>query len=180
MSHKILTVDDSKTVRVLVHKTFKHYECEIFEAGNGVEGLALAAKELPDLILLDVTMPVMDGVEMLAKLKADPALKSIRVMMLTAEGSRENVMKIAKLGIRDYLVKPFKEKSLLEKALKILELQRKAGAPGEPLAPRPMPLKIPLRAGASKAPVGLPEPAGLKADLPPVPNAPGAPVPSGV
>jgi len=181
MSHKILTVDDSKTVRVIVHKAFKQYECEIFEAGNGVEGLALAAKELPDLILLDVTMPVMDGVEMLAKLKADPALKNIRVMMLTAEGSRENVMKIAKLGIRDYLVKPFKEKSLLEKALKILELKRKPGATPEALSPRPMALKIPLRTGSpSRPPAGLPEPLGLKPDLPPAPGVPTDPVPSGV
>ena len=67
MRNKILTVDDSKTVRIIVRKTFKSYDCEILEAGNGVEGLALAAKSMPDLILLDVTMPVMDGVEMLTK-----------------------------------------------------------------------------------------------------------------
>ena len=59
MTAKILTVDDSKTVRIIVRKTFKSYDCEILEAGNGVEGLALAAKSMPDLILLDVTMPVM-------------------------------------------------------------------------------------------------------------------------
>src|SRR5450432_2186495 len=109
MRHKILTVDDSKTVRIIVRKAFKDYECDIFEAANGVEGLALASKEMPDLILLDVTMPVMDGVEMLTKLKSDAQLKGIPVMMLTAEGGRDNVLKIAKLGIRDYLVKPFKE-----------------------------------------------------------------------
>ncbi len=87
MRYKILTVDDSKTVRIIVKKAFKGYDCDILEAGNGVEGLAVAAKETPDLILLDVTMPVMDGVEMLTKLKADPALKGIPVMMLTAEGA---------------------------------------------------------------------------------------------
>ena len=107
MRYKVLTVDDSKTVRIIVKKAFKAYDCEILEAGNGVEGLAIAAKESPDLILLDVTMPVMDGVEMLTKLKSDPALKSIPVVMLTAEGGRDNVLKIAKIGVRDYLVKPF-------------------------------------------------------------------------
>ena len=69
MRYKILTVDDSKTVRIIVKKAFKPYDVEIIEAANGVEGLAVAAKESPDLILLDVTMPVMDGVEMLTKLK---------------------------------------------------------------------------------------------------------------
>ncbi len=123
MRNKILTVDDSKTVRIIVRKAFKPFDIELFEASNGVEGLAVAAKDLPDLILLDVTMPVMDGVEMLTKIKADPQLKGIPVMMLTAEGGRENVLKIAKIGVRDYLVKPFKEESLLEKAGRIIDLK---------------------------------------------------------
>lgn len=123
MRYKILTVDDSKTVRIIVRKAFKTYDCEILEAANGVEGLALAAKETPDLILLDVTMPVMDGVEMLTKLKSDPALKGIPVMMLTAEGGRDHVLKIAKIGVRDYLVKPFKEDVLIEKAGRVIDLK---------------------------------------------------------
>ncbi len=123
MRYKILTVDSSKTVRIIVRKAFKSYDCEILEAANGVEGLALASKENPDLILLDVTMPVMDGVEMLTKLKSDPALKGIPVMMLTAEGGRDNVLKIAKIGVRDYLVKPFKEDVLLEKAGRVIDLK---------------------------------------------------------
>src|SRR5690606_29604241 len=90
MRYKVLTVDDSKTVRIIVKKAFKSYDCEIIEAANGVEGLAAAAKEQPDVILLDITMPVMDGVEMLTKLKADPATKAIPVVMLTAEGGRDN------------------------------------------------------------------------------------------
>jgi two-component system cell cycle response regulator len=131
MRYKILTVDDSKTVRIIVRKAFKGYDCEILEAGNGVEGLAMAAKESPDLILLDVTMPVMDGVEMLTKLKSDPALKAIPVMMLTAEGGRDNVLKIAKIGVRDYLVKPFKEEVLLEKAGRIIDLKPLSEAPAK-------------------------------------------------
>ncbi len=122
MRTKILTVDDSKTVRIIVRKSFKNYDCEILEAANGVEGLALAAKAMPDLILLDVTMPVMDGVEMLSKLKADPQLKGIPVMMLTAEGGRDHVLKIAKIGVRDYIVKPFAEGVLIEKAGRIIQL----------------------------------------------------------
>lgn len=131
MRYKILTVDDSKTVRIIVRKAFKGYDCDILEASNGVEGLALAAKEAPDLILLDVTMPVMDGVEMLTKLKADPALKAMPVMMLTAEGGREHVLKIAKIGVRDYLVKPFKEDVLIEKVGRIIDLKPLSDAPSK-------------------------------------------------
>ena len=129
MRYKLLTVDDSKTVRIIVRKAFKAYDCEILEAANGVEGLAVAAKEMPDLILLDVTMPVMDGVEMLNKLKSDPVLKGIPVMMLTAEGGREHVLKIAKIGIRDYLVKPFKEEVLIEKSGRIIDLKPLSDSP---------------------------------------------------
>ncbi len=131
MRYKVLTVDDSKTVRIIVRKAFKPYDCEILEAGNGVEGLAVAAKETPDLVLLDVTMPVMDGVEMLTKLKADPALKGIPVIMLTAEGGRDNVLKIAKIGVRDYLVKPFKEEVLIEKCGRVIDLKPIAEAPAK-------------------------------------------------
>ncbi|MFY9924534.1 MAG: response regulator [Opitutaceae bacterium] len=123
MRTKILTVDDSKTVRMIVRKVFKPYDCEILEAGDGAEGLTVAAGSPPDLILLDVTMPVMDGVEMLTKLKADPRLKGIPVLMLTAEGGRDHVLKIAKIGIRDYIIKPFKDEVLIEKAKRIIELK---------------------------------------------------------
>ena len=131
MRNKILTVDDSKTVRIIVKKAFKSYDCEILEAGNGVEGLALAAKAMPDLILLDVTMPVMDGVEMLTKLKADPQLKGIPVMMLTAEGGRDHVLRIAKIGVRDYIVKPFEEDVLIEKAGRIIDLKPLTDGPAK-------------------------------------------------
>jgi two-component system cell cycle response regulator len=131
MRYKVLTVDDSKTVRIIVRKAFKPFDCEILEAANGVEGLAVAAKEMPDLVLLDVTMPVMDGVEMLTKLKADPALKGIPVMMLTAEGGRDNVLKIAKIGVRDYVVKPFKEEVLIEKCGRIIDLKPISESPAK-------------------------------------------------
>ena len=128
MAIKILSVDDSRTIRLIVGRAFQPYDCQMCEAANGEEGLAVAAREKPDLILLDVTMPVMDGVTMLTKLKEDPALKAIPVVMLTAESGRENVLHIAKLGVRDYLVKPFKENQLVEKAGRIVQLQKKAAA----------------------------------------------------
>jgi two-component system, cell cycle response regulator len=125
MAAKILTVDDSRTIRLIVGRAFKAYECAIVEAANGEEGLAAAAREKPDLIILDVTMPVMDGVTMLGKLKADDALKATPVIMLTAESGRENVLQIARLGVRDYLVKPFKEEQLIEKVGRVITLQKR-------------------------------------------------------
>ena len=128
MAIKILSVDDSRTIRLIVGKAFRPYDCTILEAANGEEGLAVAAREKPDLIILDVTMPVMDGVTMLTKLKEDPALKAIPVIMLTAESGRDNVIHIARLGVRDYLVKPFREEQLIDKVGRIVTLKKKEAA----------------------------------------------------
>jgi two-component system cell cycle response regulator len=125
MGPKILTVDDSKTIRMIVARAFKTFACEILEASDGVEGLAIVSREKPDIILLDYTMPVMDGFEMLNKLKANPESKNIPVVMLTAEAGRDNVLKIARLGVRDYLVKPFKEDLVVERVGRIIDLKAK-------------------------------------------------------
>lgn len=123
MALKILTVDDSRTIRMIVKKAFKPYHCQLFEAENGVEGLSAAAKEKPDLIVLDITMPVMTGIEMLGKLKEDPMLSQIPVIMLTAESGKDSVMSIIKMGVSDYIVKPFKGEQLIERAQNIVDLQ---------------------------------------------------------
>ena len=125
---KILSVDDSKTIRMIVKRTFAPFDCAVLEASNGEEGLAAAAAEKPDLIVLDITMPVMDGVTMLGKLKERADLQAIPVIMLTAESGRENVAYIAKLGVRDYLVKPFKDAQLIEKVKRVITLQPKGAA----------------------------------------------------
>jgi len=128
MGPKILTVDDSKTIRMIVARAFKPFACEILEAADGVEGLAVVSREKPDIIILDYTMPVMDGCEMLSKLKSDPEARNIPVVMLTAEAGRENVVKIAKMGVRDYLIKPFKEELIVERVGRIIDLKAKSEA----------------------------------------------------
>ena len=125
MSYKILTVDDSRTIRMIVKKAFQPYKCDIVEAENGMEGLALAVKEKPDLIVLDITMPVMTGIEMLEKLKGEKELKDIPVIMLTAESGKEAVTKAVRMGIRDYIVKPFKGPDLVERIQKHIRLTPK-------------------------------------------------------
>jgi CheY-like chemotaxis protein len=128
MAHKILTVDDSKVVRIMVTRALKPYDCNIVEAVNGAEGLEAAAREKPDLIILDVTMPVMTGLEMLTKLRLDDALKSIPVLMLTAESAQENIAKADSLGISGYVAKPFKEDQLVDKVKVAIPLAPKPAA----------------------------------------------------
>jgi CheY-like chemotaxis protein len=125
MTIKILTIDDSKAVRMIVQKAFKSYECTICEASNGDEGLVVAAAEKPDLILLDITMPGMDGISMLTHLRANPELKSIPVIMLSAENSRENVALIAGLGIQGYVVTPFKDEQIVANVRAVVPLEAK-------------------------------------------------------
>ena len=129
MATKILSVDDSKTIRLIVKRIFAPFDCTVLEASNGEEGLATAISETPDLILLDITMPVMDGVTMLSKLKEHPELKHIPVIMLTAESGKENIAYIARLGVRDYLIKPFNQDQLVEKAGRAVTLLKKAAIP---------------------------------------------------
>jgi len=128
MSIKILTIDDDKTIRLIVAKAFKSYDCTVLETDNAVAGLAIASREKPDIILLDYTMPVMDGFEVLARLRSDPDLKATPVIMLTSEAGRDTVVKIAQLGVRDYLIKPFKGELLVERVGHVVDLKNKSAA----------------------------------------------------
>jgi len=123
---KVLTVDDSKTIRLLLARMLKPFAVEVCEASNGEEGLAVAAKKLPHLIILDYNMPVMDGLTMLSRLREDAALKATPVIMLTAESGSTIISAVARLGARDYIVKPFEERALLPKINKILPLMPRA------------------------------------------------------
>jgi two-component system cell cycle response regulator len=144
MSIKILTVDDSKTVRLIVAKAFKKFDCIVLEAANGADGLTVAALEKPDVILLDYTMPVLDGADMVTVLNSDPELKTIPVVMLTALSARETLARMASLGVRDYLIKPFKEDALIERVGRIVTLNPKAQAtPGPAAEALELPRKLP-------------------------------------
>ncbi len=128
---KILTVDDSKTIRLLIARMLKPFAVEICEASNGAEGLDVAAEKAPQLIILDYNMPVMDGLTMLSCLRGDAALKATPVIMLTAESGTAIISAVARLGARDYIIKPFNEQMLLAKIGRILPLISRA-APGAP------------------------------------------------
>lgn len=126
MSPKILSVDDSKTVRRLLARLFERFNCTLCEAANGEEGLAVAAREKPDLIFLDYNMPVMDGITMLRRLREDTELRRTPVIMLSAEADAESIAIAARLGARDYITKPFQDDLLLAKAARVIALVSRA------------------------------------------------------
>jgi two-component system, cell cycle response regulator len=116
----VLTVDDSKVVRSMVARCLESYGCRIVEATNGQEGVAAARQHKPDLILLDITMPVMDGRQALAELRKDVACAAIPVIMLTAESGRDIVLEIARMGVTGYIVKPFQKETFDTEVGKVL------------------------------------------------------------
>jgi two-component system cell cycle response regulator len=122
---KILSVDDSRTIRLMLKRVFRPFHCELFEAADGMEGLEAVITHQPDLIMLDYNMPVMDGVTMLRKMREHDNIKRTPVIMLTAEDSNEIISTVARLGVRDYIIKPFEDEILLSKVSRIINLERK-------------------------------------------------------
>jgi DNA-binding response OmpR family regulator len=115
----ILTVDDSRAVRTIVSKQVRDLGFEVQEAEDGVQGLAKLADCQFDLVVLDVTMPNMDGPTMLAKMREDG--NQTPVIMLTSESKRSVVAGAMKAGITDYILKPFKPEELRAKILTVLQ-----------------------------------------------------------
>lgn len=120
---KILLVDDSRATRAMVGKGLRKYHCELLEGSNGLECLEIAARELPAMIVLDVTMPMLDGVETLKRLKADPYLSAIPVVMLTANCNPDEVEHVLSLGAAAYVGKVQKPSAVVEKIAELIALE---------------------------------------------------------
>jgi DNA-binding response OmpR family regulator len=112
---KILVVDDEKIISDTVTLILQSRNYEVITASNGAEGVEKAKSEHPDLILLDIKMPVMNGHDACVKLKEDKSTKKIPVLMLTGQGDRDAVMKARLTGADDYVIKPFTMETLLTK-----------------------------------------------------------------
>ena len=123
MRPNILTVDDAKTVRLLAAKALSGFDCEVTEATNGYNALFAMERALPRLILLDVSMPIMGGLEMLTMMKSNPTLKQIPVIMLTSRADHAILSQLTALGANDILQKPFNEAALLGKIRGVLDLK---------------------------------------------------------
>jgi DNA-binding response OmpR family regulator len=119
---KILVVEDDKFLRELISRKLKGENYEVVEAIDGEEGLKKARQDKPDVILLDLILPEMDGFEVLAKLKENSAVSAIPVIILSNLGEKEDVEKGLKLGAVDYLVKAhFTPGEIVEKINKVLK-----------------------------------------------------------
>lgn len=114
MKTKILIVDDEPVVRDILQKKLDNLGYEALTAADGAEGLDMAVKEQPDLILLDVMMPNKDGFEMLQDIRANDATRNINVIMATAKGNTSDIYYGQDLGATDYLIKPIEFDTLLK------------------------------------------------------------------
>jgi DNA-binding response OmpR family regulator len=101
--------------------------CEVFIARNGAEAIALAEKHRPDLLVLDIMLPVVNGFEVCSRLRANPELSELRILVLTARGREHEIARGLALGANAYVTKPFGTRELM-KAVKEL-LARDAAAP---------------------------------------------------
>lgn len=118
---KVLIVEDDTFLAGIYANKFEKEGFEVRSAADGEQGFQLAQKELPDVILLDILLPKMDGFEVLEKLKADAKTKKIPVVLLTNLGQKEDVDKGLKLGAADYLIKAhFMPQETVEKVKKVL------------------------------------------------------------
>ena len=110
---RILLAEDERQIGDMVAFKLANAGHEVVRVVDGESALAEAARERPDVIILDVMMPVLDGFAVLARLKADPALRAIPVIMLTARGQERDILTGLQGGAADYIVKPFSLKELL-------------------------------------------------------------------
>ncbi|NOZ76943.1 MAG: response regulator [Euryarchaeota archaeon] len=111
---RVLLVDDDREMRVLTGTVLKLAGHEIMEAGDGEAALELLERERPDLILLDIMMPGMDGWEVCRTIKADENLKDIPVAMLSVKYGKEDIEKSLRFGAEIHITKPFNKDFLLE------------------------------------------------------------------
>jgi DNA-binding response OmpR family regulator len=122
---KILIIDDDADIRSIARLSLSRVGgMEVIEAGSGVEGVQKAQDERPDVILLDMMMPMMDGLETLAALRSRPATASTPVIFLTAKAAGDQVERMTSLGAAGVLAKPFDPRTLSRDVRAFVDRQR--------------------------------------------------------
>lgn len=119
-SQTILVVDDEQDLLDLIEYNLKKEEFKVLKAENGLEGIELARKSRPDLILLDIMMPKMDGLEVCRELRSDPHLKSVPIIFLTARDDEKTEVEGLNQGADDYITKPISTKRLMSRIKAVL------------------------------------------------------------
>lgn len=120
MGKKIMTVDDSASVRQMVSFTLKNEGYEVSEAEDGVDALAKLQQQPVDMVLTDLNMPNMDGIELIKQLRANPNFKFVPIIFLTTESQEEKKQQGKQAGATGWIVKPFKPEQLVGVIKKVL------------------------------------------------------------
>lgn len=139
---KVLVVDDERDLLDLITYNLNRQGYDVVTAANGAEALEAAANEKPDLILLDLMLPSIDGTEVARRLKADPRTAGVPLIMLTAKGEETDVVVGLALGADDYITKPFSMKILLARIGVVLRRGEPAPVSTESVMLRAGPLSI--------------------------------------
>lgn len=127
MTHpKILIVEDEKDIRELIHFHLLRAHYDVVEASDGVEALDVAFTEKPDLIILDIMLPKIDGIEVCKTLRANPDMVNTKIIFLSAKGEENNIIEGLDLGGDDYITKPFSPKVLLARIKSVLRRDMKS------------------------------------------------------
>lgn len=125
-SVRALIVDDSSVMRKIVERCLRQAGIDlkqVLEAGNGAEALASLRDNPVDLILCDINMPVMDGLEFVKQLSTEPNAKGVPVVMITTEGSEAHVVQAISCGARGYIRKPFTAEQVKEHVIPVLSVK---------------------------------------------------------
>jgi two-component system phosphate regulon response regulator PhoB len=128
MRERILVVEDEKDVREMIRLNLKAAGFDVVEAGNGAEALALAKNDPPKVIILDLMMPEMSGIEVCRALRRNPATSRIPVLMLTAKSTEEDKVVGFEVGADDYVTKPFSPRELVLRVRAVARRQPDQGA----------------------------------------------------
>lgn len=135
MPRRVLIVEDEPENRLLLNMILDVEGYEVIETEDGPSALAAAAAQAPDLILLDVMMPGMNGFAVFERLRADPGMRRIPVIMLTALAQRTDVERAVEMGVEGYVTKPFEPAELLQAMEKALQKPKVSEEGGEPCPP---------------------------------------------
>lgn len=121
MAKRILIADDEPNIVISIEFLLKREGYDVIVAQNGAEALAKVRAERPDLVILDVMMPLRNGFEVCQDLRQDPEFKDLRIMMLTAKGRDTEVSKGLALGADVYMTKPFSTRELVAKVKALMD-----------------------------------------------------------
>ena len=122
--HRILIVEDSPTMRQLLGFALKRLQgAELVEAQDGMDGLRKVASDHFDLALVDINMPVMDGLKLISLIRSEESLKEMPIVVITTEGAKEDRERALSLGADEYLTKPIRANRVLSVARSMLKIE---------------------------------------------------------